>query len=724
MAVALAGALGGGGILSSLIGAVISFAISYIINKAFAPEEEERQDPADQGVKQRIPTDPRNKLPIVYGDKSVAGQITYAAISGNNQKMAFIISLCEGPVSAINSVKWEDKELYFNNGGLSSTALNSVNRADPDDTNTPDDDFLNGGRFKCRTFPNGGRCGPMEDFNSDWRNDSANRQMPNTAYVYVELTYDQEKRVTSLTNRLQFNVSGRTVKPISGTTTATSYAAASEPVVGGTVNSNPADILIDYLTNTRYGAGVPLSAIDFASFNEHKAFCDETLAEYVDLNGVTQTSNKRYTTNGSLNTNQDVDQNVSDLTVGNSGFMTWNYGQFGIVTDKVKSTVFNFSEDNIFGKIQISKLGFDNKLNKLTVRFDSTTSKEQQEQVIQEVPLSNRNANEPVLERTVTLPMTNNSIEAGRVSSIYLDKSRQDLTASFTTSLAASGIESGDVIEIAHATPGWPTQSDVTAGRSGKQFVVQSVEEKVVNNIIGLEILVQEYAETTYDARVDEVDTAPNTGLPNPFKAPDISNLLATEDNLVDEPNLFINWDVAFDSVLVDNTEIGYRHKTLDDQLNGSYRYDKTNGTSLVIDGDATAFPSNGSLLVNVETDGTIVTNPGILIPYTSRTGSTFTIDLTNALAAGDPNVVLFGDNSTVTLPLTFKSLSGGTAYELSPLIASEARIATLLISGVVTMPGGNYVLTLTDGSGNVLTATAVLVTGNTAGTICHTNSW
>ena len=158
--------------------------------------------------------------------------------------------------------------------------MNQVNGAASDtDPTSFGDDFLNGGRFKCRVFPNGGPCTNMESFSSsasgNWVNTTEEpRTMPDTAYAYVELTYDQEKRVTSLTGRLQFNVTGRTVKPITSSTTAESYGAASLLEI---TSNNPAEVMVDYLTNTQYGAGVPLSAIDFASFNSHKEFCDQTV---------------------------------------------------------------------------------------------------------------------------------------------------------------------------------------------------------------------------------------------------------------------------------------------------------------------------------------------------------------------------------------------------------------------------------------------------------------
>ena len=672
-------------------------ALSYIVNKAFAPEQEERPAPTsspDSGVKQRIATDPRNKLPVVYGTKSVSGQITYAEISNDNQKMAFIISLAEGSVSSINSVKWEDKTISFNDSNLAG-GLRTAGNSTPDSGGDPDD-FLSG-RFKVRVFPTGGACTEMETFstaNNSSKWSSTNHTMPDTAYAFVELTYDQEKRVTSLTNRLQFNVTGRTIKEITSSTTAENYESGSN----SSVSDNPAEIIVDYLTNTRYGAGVPLNAIDFASFFSHKEFCNEQ-PEYINNADVKKTDKKRYTTNGSLNTNQDVDQNITDLTIGNSGFLTWNYGQFGIVSDKERDSIFSFSEDNIFGKLQIGKLGFDNKINELTARFDSENAMEQEEQVIVTVPESNRNLNEPVLERTITLPMTNNTIEAKRVSAVHVNKSRQDLTVNFTTSLEASGVESGDVISITHATPGFVS----------KEFIVQSVEEKVVDNIIGLEITGQEYADGVYDFEVNDEDPAPNTRLPNPFESPKISNLIAVEDTTLDEPNLNITWVVADDSVLIGEVEIGYRNTILDNTVLTEITHGgSTPSTTLTINGNAAQFPASGTLIVGATSSAGVLTSPGTVVTYTSVSGNTFSgLD-----APATETTLAVGD--TVTVPLTFKSTSGiGTIYELGPLTSLAEKVITTEITGVTG--GGNYVVTLTDGSNNALTATATLVDTNTA---------
>jgi len=188
MPTAIATAILGAG-ASAWAVALMSFAISYVIASVFAPDEPE---PAkDQGVSARMPSDPKNKLPVVYGKARVAGQTIFADISDDNQKMAFIIALSEGPVAGFTEVWWEDKKLSV----TLNTSLNSV--TDAVDYNNESDDFLNG-NVRIAVFKDGGRCSHMESFSSRWNYDASSRTMTNVAYAYVELTYNREKRVTGL----------------------------------------------------------------------------------------------------------------------------------------------------------------------------------------------------------------------------------------------------------------------------------------------------------------------------------------------------------------------------------------------------------------------------------------------------------------------------------------------------------------------------------------------
>ena len=64
------------GIQGMLIRFALSLAVSYLTQKLFAPDTAWSKianagSAKDPGVKQRIPSDPSNKLPVVYGEDKI-----------------------------------------------------------------------------------------------------------------------------------------------------------------------------------------------------------------------------------------------------------------------------------------------------------------------------------------------------------------------------------------------------------------------------------------------------------------------------------------------------------------------------------------------------------------------------------------------------------------------------------------------------------------------------
>ena len=169
---------------------VLSVAVSYIANKLFAPDVPsgpgQGEVSPDQGIKQRIASDPNNKLPVIYGKEKIFGSITFADITSDNQTMGFILSLCEGPIESIDQIWWDDFKLTLDSNGNVTNAT---------DSNGDTDDFLNGNLI-VKKFKAGGRCSPMETFSTKWNTNAVNRTMPNVAYLYAELKYNRDESVT------------------------------------------------------------------------------------------------------------------------------------------------------------------------------------------------------------------------------------------------------------------------------------------------------------------------------------------------------------------------------------------------------------------------------------------------------------------------------------------------------------------------------------------------
>ena len=589
--------------VTSIVVAVVSAVISMVLGMIMSPSGGGGQAPKDKGVRQRIPTDPKNKLGIIYGNRKQAGQITMADISSDDQTLFFIISLAEGPCEGVTDIFWADKKLSF--GGDINSSLQAVTNAIDDNGDGDSNDFLNGNAM-FRIYPQGGRCEEMERNSSKWRNDASNRNMPNTCFAYVQIDYDRDNKVTGLEQKLFFFIDGRQIRTFDTSGTLSTSA---------TYSKNPSECLLDYLTDPIFGCNVPDADIDMLAFYRYKKFCEQSL-DAMDSDGVAMTT-PRYELNGLLNPDTELDKNVSELVMNGGGWFTYNLGRFGVIPDgtvtkKAASTlatsdtgntgadegikegmiyiiadvgangsftsfgadatpvigeVFTatrdsagsdsaftgeaeeivavYSENKMYGPISITGAGFENIVNRLTIKYPSTQQAQQEEdQLILDIrdvnnpfyidPLSSDliNADEPLLEKTISMVMTNSNIQAQRIGAININNSRQNLTTEFKVDLTSITLQAGDVIAVRHSTPGWGYDVNVTdfpqvlVETAPKLFRVVSIEEEIIDNNIALLINAQEYTNANYvDGVIQERDAAPNTNFPSPNRPPDIGSI-------------------------------------------------------------------------------------------------------------------------------------------------------------------------------------------------------
>ena len=523
---AAVGVIIGGAAASTVQGMVIRFAlsmaVSFIANKLFAPDVPAGPGIADQapdpGVRQRIASDPGNKLPILYGQSRVFGSITFADITSDNQTMAFIITLCEGPIQNIGQIWWDDYKLTLDSDGNVTTATDSQGGTD---------DFLNG-NLTVKKFKSGGRCSPMETFSSKWASNATNRTMPNVAYLYVELKYNRDESVTGLTSKLGAEVQGKLVRTFSGSTLSS----------GTSYSNNPSECLLDYLTSTIYGCGDVMSDsdIDLPTFASHKTFCD-TLITHTDKDGNSTTA-KRYTTDGAINTFDERDLNVSDLVVCSQAIFSYHLGKFQVISDTTGSSVMSFNPDNMYGDVTIVNDGFNSSLNKMNISFSSYAQKYQDDQVFLSLADNQKSYNEPELVQDTRFKFVNNNIMAERIGHIIVKKSRDNLIVSFKTDTRALALQVVDIISVTNSTYGF----------TNKLFKINSITENEMNDggVSGYLITAQEYNADAYaEEALTEFQTAPNTNLANPRNFGAITNLTAiSNDTDSTTPFVQLQWTV------------------------------------------------------------------------------------------------------------------------------------------------------------------------------------
>ena len=228
-----------GGLASTaLTGLALSLISKSINNSQSAPAT---ATAVDTGVVVNIPPDTDQKIPVLYGSHHFAGIITEAVMSTDNKTMTYVITLCERTGNLLSTgaasqftfydIYWNNNRITFNSDGV--TAHYTQDAAGNIDRNID-------GLVKVWCFAGGS----IKDYNqvptdytqgtqvNAWDlvpNWTTAHTMTNLVFAVVKVTYNKTNGITGLGNML-FHVTNSMTQP--------------------------GDCLYDYMTNTRYGAGI------------------------------------------------------------------------------------------------------------------------------------------------------------------------------------------------------------------------------------------------------------------------------------------------------------------------------------------------------------------------------------------------------------------------------------------------------------------------------------
>jgi hypothetical protein len=239
---------------SNLLKTVVTgFAVSKI-NKAVKKDNEgasnapQQSTTVDPGVRLQVPANQNIKVPVVYGSAQLGGIITEAVMSQSNTRMTYVLTICEktgnllstGSASSFGfeDVYYNDQRIIFDTTGANAgiEAAYSVDR-------NGNRDYSIDGLVRVWCYNGSSTQGVVPDGYTNASVPAAYTVVPNwtssmtmndLVFAVVQVNYNKDKGVTQLPN-MRFHV----------------------------INSMtlPGDCLLDYMTNTRYGAGIPLTEI-------------------------------------------------------------------------------------------------------------------------------------------------------------------------------------------------------------------------------------------------------------------------------------------------------------------------------------------------------------------------------------------------------------------------------------------------------------------------------
>jgi hypothetical protein len=181
---------------------------------------------------------------VVYGQAVLGGIVTDAVLTNSNQTMWYCITICEktgnlinGTASVINfeQLYWNQTKVNFQADGITVASVT-------DDNDVVVTDF--NGLIKIYPFSGsslspvkfaGQALGNTQPAYSLFPNWTANYTMNDLVFCLVRIDYNRDKNVTGL-GKLEFKIKN--------------------------TMTDPGDCLYDYMSNTRYGAGIPDAEIN------------------------------------------------------------------------------------------------------------------------------------------------------------------------------------------------------------------------------------------------------------------------------------------------------------------------------------------------------------------------------------------------------------------------------------------------------------------------------
>lgn len=405
----------GNALILSAVGAAVSGAAALLGKKK--PVDASSLAARGQGINDNT-TGTVQDIPVVYGRSKVGGIRVpiMSRVSSNkeNSYLYMIYILCEGPIDAI-------EQIYIDNEPIESSKFDGL----------------------IRHWP---RLGTD--------NQTAVTQLiPLTRGVLTEQwTFNGMAYIAFEFKRDLTPGSTKKLEAFQGFPTVTAVVRGRklyDPRSGQTnYSNNPALVLRDYLTNTRYGRGLAESLIDDEAIKTEANYCDATIVD----NGQ---SMKRYTCDGVLLTGQKIKDNVEELTTCFNATLIRNSGLYKPLIFKPAPSVMVLDKSVILPGVSVGFKGKRERYNSIEAEYINGSNSWQTDMAIYSNAEYLAADDGEKLVFKGQYPFIVGKSQAHRVAQIALKSSRLSKTVQINCTLVALQLEIGDVITLDYAEIGF-----------------------------------------------------------------------------------------------------------------------------------------------------------------------------------------------------------------------------------------------------------------------------
>lgn len=228
---------------------------------------------------------------------------------------------------------------------------------------------------------------------------------------------------------------------------------AGNPGLAEAYRNNPADVIMDLLTDDRYGKGLSDGFINQTNFGLARAVFETEIKDPPNSNQTQKTN----ACNMVLDTSRSIQDNINTILQNYNATLPYISGQFNLVPETtVSSVAFEITEENIIGSISVEYPNQQTLTNKVKVQYYDAENSFGQDVVVYPDQLTTDTlitVDGRPLETIFTASCITNPFEAGRLARTIFEKKRQGVTYKFTAIRSAFQITVGDVIQLTVSQP-------------------------------------------------------------------------------------------------------------------------------------------------------------------------------------------------------------------------------------------------------------------------------
>jgi hypothetical protein len=406
-----------------------------------------------QTIMIRDPVASRN---IIYGKTRSSGVIVYGQVI--TDEIHIIMALAGHEIASYENVYFNDEEVSIDGSGNATFPEKYVGKVKV---------YFRTGADNQSVMQELVDASNVDGVDGKW---TSEHTLSGIAYIYAVLKSDNTAFPSGIPN-ISALVTG---KPLYDTRTATTA-----------YSDNPALVLYDYLTNTRYGLGISASEIDTTAFNACANACEVTVT---DSQG---NSERTYECHGVLTTANSYSKNIESILSSMFGTFFYSGGVFSVKAGVYQIPTITLTQDDFISDLVIqtrnSKRDSANGIKGIFTPVSTNYIASDYPSVVSSTFISEDDGEENIMD--FPLSMTSSATMAQRIARIALYRGREQLSISVTCNLNnAFKLQVGDSVTVIKDNLGFDVNSifqvaqwsfDVSEGNLSVSLVLRQISSAV-----------------------------------------------------------------------------------------------------------------------------------------------------------------------------------------------------------------------------------------------------